>query len=148
MIAVAQRVSQAWVDAEGAAARQQIGRGLLVLVAIEPRDTPESIDWMARKLTNLRVFPDDDGRMNRSTLDISGEILLVSQFTLAGTCDKGNRPSFVAAAPPSQAAPACDALADAITERGVPTRTGVFGASMQVGLVNDGPVTLIIETPS
>ncbi len=148
MIAVVQRVSEAWVDAAGAPDRQQIERGLMVLVAIEPRDTDDSIDWMARKLTNLRVFPDNDGRMNRSVTDVGGQMLLVSQFTLAGSCAKGNRPSFVAAAPPEQASPACDALADAIRGLGVPTRTGVFGASMQVGLVNDGPVTLIVETPS
>ncbi len=148
MIAVVQRVSEAWVDAEGGPDRAGIGQGLMVLVAVEPRDTEADIDWMARKLVNLRVFADEAGRLDRSVADVGGAVLLVSQFTLAGSCMKGNRPSFLGAAPPEQAAPACERLAATIVRLGIPTRTGVFGASMRVGLVNEGPVTLILKTPS
>lgn len=147
MIAVVQRVSSASVDVPASHYHTEIGAGLLVLIAIEPRDGDREVEWMAKKLARLRVFADTAARMNLSVVDIDGSLLLVSQFTLAGNCTKGNRPSFIAAADPAQAEPLCEQLARAIREHGLPVQTGVFGAAMRVECANEGPVTLIIHTP-
>lgn len=145
MRAVAQRVRRASVTVEGRVVGA-IDAGLLVLLAVHRDDGPGDTAWMADKLVNLRVFGDDEGRMNRSVADIGGEILLVSQFTLYGDCRKGRRPSFIDSAPPEKAEPMYRALIEAVESRGVRCASGVFGAMMDVELVNDGPVTLIIES--
>ncbi|MBP8813008.1 MAG: D-tyrosyl-tRNA(Tyr) deacylase [Laribacter sp.] len=141
-----QRVGQASVEVD----RQivgEIGRGLLLLVGVEPEDSAADIDWLVRKIVNLRVFSDTEGRMNRSVLEDGGEVLAVSQFTLFASCRKGNRPSWSRAAPPELARSRFDQFVAAMSEalqRPVPT--GVFGADMQVALVNDGPVTLWLDS--
>lgn len=141
-----QRVGQASVEVD----RQvvgEIGRGLLLLVGVEPEDSAADIDWLVRKIVNLRVFSDAEGRMNRSVLEDGGEVLAVSQFTLFASCRKGNRPSWSRAAPPELARSRFDQFVAAMSEalqRPVPT--GVFGADMQVALVNDGPVTLWLDS--
>ena len=122
-----------------------IGAGLLVLVGFTPGDNQGRIDWMADKIVGLRVFRDDDGKMNRSIADVGGSVLVVSQFTLYGNVSKGRRPSFVDAAAPDEAIPLYEAFVAALRERGVAVETGEFGAVMEVDLVNDGPVTLVIE---
>lgn len=119
-----------------------IGPGLLVLLGIAPEDGPTEVAWMADRIAGLRIFADDEGRMNRSVRDIGGGVLVVSQFTLYGDATRGRRPGFTAAARPEVARPVYEALADRLgAER------GVFGAHMRVALVNDGPVTLILESP-
>ena len=143
--ALVQRVSQASVEVAGDRV-SEIGPGLLVLVAAGPGDGPEQAAWMAGKIARLRILPDDEGRMNRSVLDTRGEVLAVSQFTLYGDASRGNRPGFTGAAPPEEAEAVVDQLADALVELGVPVRQGVFGAHMQVALVNDGPVTIWLES--
>jgi D-aminoacyl-tRNA deacylase len=137
--AVVQRVSEAAVAVEGREVAR-IGRGLLVLLAVKIGDGPEQADRMAGKLERLRVFDDADGRMNLSVRDIEGELLVVSQFTLYGDARKGNRPSYVEAAPPEEAEPLYERVRQALGAQG-----GEFGARMQVSLVNDGPVTLLLE---
>jgi len=144
--ALVQRVSQASVEVAGDRV-SEIGPGLLVLVAAGPGDGPEQVAWMAGKIARLRILPDDEGRMNRSVLDTRGEVLAVSQFTLYGDASRGNRPGFTGAAPPEEAEVLVDQFADALRELGVPVRQGVFGAHMQVALVNDGPVTIWLESP-
>ena len=144
--ALVQRVSQASVAVAGDRV-SEIGPGLLVLVAAGPGDGPEQVAWMAGKIARLRILPDDEGRMNRSVLDTRGEVLAVSQFTLYGDASRGNRPGFTGAAPPEEAEVLVDQFADALRELGVPVRQGVFGAHMQVALVNDGPVTIWLESP-
>jgi len=144
--ALVQRVSQASVEVAGDRV-SEIGPGLLVLVAAGPGDGSEQAAWMAGKIARLRILPDDEGRMNRSVLDTRGEVLAVSQFTLYGDASRGNRPGFTGAAPPEEAEVVVDQLADALVELGVPVRQGVFGAHMQVALVNDGPVTIWLESP-
>lgn len=124
----------------------EIGRGLLVLIGIAATDKPEHADYLADKLVNLRIFPDDQDRMNRSALDVGAELLLVSQFTLYGDCRKGRRPSFDAAAPPAAARELYGYVVEKVRQKGLKTETGVFQASMQVELINDGPVTLLMET--
>ena len=125
------------------------GPGLLLLVGIGRGDDESDLRWMAKKIANLRIFPDDEDRMNRSVLEVGGGILSVSQFTLYGDCRKGRRPSFVDAEDPSRAAPLHDQFVELLREEGVRrVETGTFGASMQVELENDGPVTLWIESPS
>lgn len=147
MRAVIQRVSAASVDV-GAARVGTIGRGLLVLVGIGPDDGPAQVAWMASKIAHLRIFEDDDGKMNRSVLDVGGGVLAVSQFTLYGDVRKGRRPSFIAAAPPEIAEPLYLRVLEALRAEGIDdVQGGVFGATMQVALVNEGPVTLIVETP-
>lgn len=145
MIALVQRVSEARVTVDGRVTGQ-IGRGLLVLLGVHRADTAAEVAWVAKKVANLRVFPDDEGRMNRSLLDVGGEALVVSQFTLYGDARKGNRPSFVEAAPPERGEALYEAFV-AELERllGRPVPTGEFGAMMDVQLVNDGPVTLWVE---
>ena len=145
MIALVQRVSSATVRVDGHPVAR-IGRGLLVLLGVVGGDTEAEGAWLAEKVARLRVFPDDDGRMNRSLQDVGGAALVVSQFTLAGDARKGTRPSYVRAAPPDVAEPLYEAFATALGARlGRPVERGVFGAKMDVELVNDGPVTLWLE---
>jgi len=144
--ALVQRVSQASVEVAGDRV-SEIGPGLLVLVAAGPGDGAEQAAWMAGKVARLRILPDADGRMNRSVLDAGGEVLAVSQFTLYGDASRGNRPGFTAAAPPEEAEPLVDRFASELRELGVPVSQGVFGAHMHVALVNDGPVTIWLESP-
>lgn len=140
-----QRVSRASVRIEGKL-EGEIGTGLLVLIGIAGSDTPAQADYLADKLVNLRIFPDEEGRMNRSALEVNAALLLVSQFTLYGDCRKGRRPSFDAAAPPQLARELYEYLVEKVRGKGLVTRTGVFQAHMDVELVNDGPVTLLLET--
>ena len=146
MRTVTQRVSRASVTIEGEL-RCQIGQGLLILVGFEATDTQEDIDWMARKLLALRIFDDERGVMNRSVTDVGGEVCIVSQFTLHALTAKGNRPAYIRAASRDIAVPLYEKFIQAI-ERGLsrPVATGVFGANMQVELVNDGPVTILLDT--
>lgn len=122
-----------------------IGRGLLVLAAVEKADGPAEAEWLARRLPELRIFPDAERRMNRTLEQVEGEILVVSQFTLAARLDRGRRPSFEEAAPPETARAVYDHLIQELSQGSIPVRTGVFGAMMDVSLVNDGPVTFILE---
>ena len=122
-----------------------IGRGYVLLVGFTQSDTTAQLDWMVDKVAGLRVFPDDDDKMNRSLADVGGAVLIVSQFTLYGDAAKGRRPSFVDAARPEQAIPLYESFVAAFRARGIETQTGEFGAAMQVDLVNDGPVTLWLE---
>jgi D-tyrosyl-tRNA(Tyr) deacylase len=145
MRSVVQRVARAAVRVD----RQvvgEVGHGLLVLLGVAAGDSPEECRWMADKLAQLRIFEDEAGKMNRSVLDAGGSILLVSQFTLLGDARKGNRPSFVGAAPPEQANALYEEVAALLRARSVPVATGVFRAHMEVELVNDGPVTLILDS--
>ena len=142
---VIQRVSEARVTI-GGAVRGQIGPGLLVLAGIAPTDALADAQRLARKLVNLRILADDDGRMNRSVLDTGGGILLISQFTLLADTRKGNRPSYIGAAPPEVAIPLYERLIQEVEAAlGRPIQTGEFGADMQVSLINDGPVTIVTE---
>ncbi|MBI5425117.1 MAG: D-tyrosyl-tRNA(Tyr) deacylase [Opitutae bacterium] len=146
MRVVVQRVANAKVTVEGRVTGE-IGRGLLVLQGIVPSDTPADGDWLAQKLTKLRIFEDTDGKMNLSVADIGGGILLVSQFTLHASTAKGTRPSFNAAARPEIARPLYELFQQQLASAlGRPVATGEFGAMMQVSLVNDGPVTLVIDS--
>ena len=146
MRAVIQRVSSASVTIAGAV-KSSIGPGLLVLVAVEDADAGEDIEWLAGKLVRLRIFNDDAGLMNRSVQEVGGEILVVSQFTLFASTKKGNRPSYLRSAKPDVAIPLYEQfLAKLAAEFGRPVHTGEFGADMRVALVNDGPVTILIDT--
>lgn len=146
MRAVIQRVSSASVTV----ADEQIGsinHGLLVLLGVTREDTPEDAVWLARKIADLRIFADDDGRMNRSVVDIDGQVLVVSQFTLIASTRKGTRPSFNEAAPPDLAIPLYEDFVQQLESLlPSPVATGRFGADMKVALINDGPVTLVIDT--
>lgn len=144
MRAVVQRVSQAAVRVDGETVGA-CGRGLLVLLGARHEDTSETAVRLAAKVARLRIFPDDAGRFDRSLLDTCGEALVVSQFTLLADTGKGNRPSFTDAAPPGVAEPLVGRFVDALRAEGVPVATGRFGASMQVELVNDGPVTIVLD---
>jgi D-tyrosyl-tRNA(Tyr) deacylase len=144
MRAVVQRVGRAAVRVDGEPV-SEIADGLAVLVGVAPSDGDAEVVALARKLVELRIFSDDDGKMNRSVADIGGEVLVVSQFTLLGDTRKGRRPSFVGAAPPELAQPLLQRLVETIADAGVPCRSGQFGAHMEVELVNDGPVTLVLE---
>lgn len=141
---VLQRVSEAAVTVEGEVVGA-IGPGLLVLVGVEPTDDVGDVGVAAEKIAGLRLFADDSGLMNRSILETGGEALVVSQFTLLGDARRGRRPSFTGAATPDRAAPLVEDLARRLADGGVPTQTGRFGARMAVTLVNDGPVTLLLE---
>ena len=141
---VAQRVDRASVDAGGERIAE-IGPGLLLLVGVAPTDGAVDLSSVAAKVAHLRIFRDNEGKMNRSVLDTGGEILAVSQFTLYGDTRKGRRPSFIGAARPEIAEPLFDRFVAALRAEGVPTQTGRFGAMMDVELVNAGPVTLIVE---
>jgi D-tyrosyl-tRNA(Tyr) deacylase len=146
MRAVVQRVRRAHVSIAGEVAGA-VERGLLVLLGVAPTDTPEQAGWLADKVVGLRIFADADGKMNLGLQEAGGAALVVSQFTLYGDCRKGRRPSFLGAAPPEVAIPLYEAFVDAVRALGVPVATGRFGADMQVELVNDGPVTLVLDTP-
>jgi D-tyrosyl-tRNA(Tyr) deacylase len=141
---VVQRVSRATVTIDDTIVAS-IDRGLLVLAGFTSGDTEGAVDWMAEKLVGLRVFEDDAQKMNRSIVDVGGAVLVVSQFTLYGDVSRGRRPSFVTAAAPDEAIPLYDAFVAALRGRDVPVETGEFGAMMDVALVNDGPVTLVID---
>ncbi|RIW37656.1 D-tyrosyl-tRNA(Tyr) deacylase [Bacillus salacetis] len=145
MKVVLQRTRNASVTADGRLSGQ-IESGFVLLVGITHEDIEKDADWLADKIVNLRVFEDEEGKMNRSLLDEGKEILSVSQFTLYGDCRKGRRPNFMEAAKPSQAEKLYDYFNDELRRKGVHVETGVFGSMMDVQLVNDGPVTLIIES--
>ncbi|MCE1225476.1 MAG: D-aminoacyl-tRNA deacylase [Geobacteraceae bacterium] len=144
MKAVIQRVSSASVTVDD----QVVGRinqGIMVLLGVEKGDTKAPADWLAEKIVGLRIFEDEAGKMNRALTDIGGAVLAVSQFTLAGNCDKGRRPSFDTAAPAEEGKRLYDYFVEALKRQNVPVQTGIFQADMQVALVNDGPVTFILE---
>jgi D-aminoacyl-tRNA deacylase len=146
MIAVIQRVAEASCRIDNQI-YSRIGKGLLVLLGITHQDTEEDIDWLAKKITNLRIFNDESGKMNLSLVEISGETLLISQFTLYASTVKGNRPSFMQAARPEVAVPLYEKMILTLqrhTEKNI--QTGKFGADMQIKLLNDGPVTIIIDS--
>jgi D-aminoacyl-tRNA deacylase len=146
MIAVIQRVSESSVKIEGKI-KSAIGEGLMILLGIEDADLQEDIDWLSKKIVNLRIFPDENGVMNRSLLEIGGEILLISQFTLHASTKKGNRPSYIKAAKPDYAIPMYEKMISALeSDLGKKICTGEFGADMKVSLVNDGPVTIVIDS--
>jgi len=140
MRAVVQRVARARVTPGG-----EIGRGLCVLLGVAREDGEEQVTRLAGKVARLRIFPDDDGRLDRSVVDVAGAALVVSQFTLVADTAKGNRPSLAGAAPPEQAEPLCERFCAELRALGVPAETGVFGAKMEVELVNDGPVTIVLD---
>lgn len=144
MRVVLQRVREARVSVDGRVVGE-IGPGLLALAGFAPADTPAVIDWMAAKIAGLRLFPDAEGKLNRSVLEAGGGILVVSQFTLYGDASRGRRPSFVTAAPPELAIPLYHHFLAALGRHPLPVASGEFGADMQVALINDGPVTLILE---
>jgi len=144
MRAVIQRVSKAQVEVDGRTVAK-ISQGLVILLGIAPEDTQSQAEALADKLVHLRIFEDEEGKMNRSALDVAGEAIVVSQFTLFADTRKGRRPSFVGAASPEIAEPLVDAFAEMLTVRGLPTQKGVFGAHMAVSLVNDGPVTIVMD---
>ena len=139
-----QRVAEARVVVD-ARVVGSVGRGLLVLLGVARGDEAEAATRLAAKVARLRVFEDDEGRFDRSLVDVGGGALVVSQFTLLGDTRKGNRPSFTEAAPPDEAEPLYEAFCEALRAEGVPVETGVFGARMRVELVNDGPVTILLE---
>ena len=145
MRVVVQRVGEATVRVDGQTV-ERIGHGLVVLVGIAAGDSTDDVAAIAAKLASLRIFRDGDRKMNRSVVDVGGEILVVSQFTLLAEVRKGRRPSWVGAAAPEQAEQLIDELVRRLREEGIPVRTGVFGASMQVALINDGPVTIVIDS--
>ena len=141
-----QRVQKASVETEGRTVGR-IGQGLLLLVGIEANDTAEDIDWLTGKIARLRVFPDENGAMNRSVQETAGELLVISQFTLHASTKKGNRPSFLRAAPPDVAEPIFDEFCTTLVRQmNRPVQRGVFGAHMMVNLVNDGPVTIWLDS--
>lgn len=145
MRAVVQRVSSAAVSVGGVVVGE-MGTGLLVLLGVGHDDTPADAATVASKLAALRVFPDEERKMNRSVVDAGGGVLVVSQFTLLGDVRRGNRPSFTAAAHPDLAEPLVEDVVRELDGHGIPVATGRFGAMMEVSLVNDGPVTIVIET--
>lgn len=146
MRTVMQRVQHASVAIDGAV-RSEIGKGLLILVGFEDSDTGKEIVRMAKKIVNMRIFDDDKGVMNRSVLEIGGEILIVSQFTLYASTKKGNRPSYIHAAKPDIAIPLYESFCKEVEmQLGREVKTGIFGADMKVYLLNDGPVTIIVDT--
>ncbi len=145
MRAVVQRVLESSVAIEG----QVVGRcghGLMVLIGVEVGDTDKDMAYIADKVPNLRIFEDENGKMNRSLMDISGQILAISQFTLLGDARGGRRPSFITAARPDTAVPLYEALVEKWRSQGIAVETGVFGADMQVSLINDGPVTILLDS--
>ncbi len=148
MLAVVQRVSRAEVRIAEHDYAASIGAGLVILLGIEQGDTEQSADWLAKKCAHLRIFADEEGKMNRSVSDINGQILAISQFTLAGDCRKGNRPSFVNAGHPDVAEPLYEHFVEQLHHiHGIETMTGMFQTHMDVELVNDGPVTIQLQHP-
>ena len=146
MIVVIQRTSEASVKIKGKV-KAEIGTGLMILLGIEEADNEEDIAWLTKKIVNLRIFPDENEVMNKSLLDIAGEILLISQFTLHASTKKGNRPSYIKAAKPGFAIPMYEKMIASLeSELGKSIGTGEFGADMKVSLVNDGPVTIVIDS--
>jgi D-tyrosyl-tRNA(Tyr) deacylase len=146
MRVVIQRVSRASVTINGKV-HSEIGQGLMVLAGFENSDTEKTIDWLCAKIVQMRIFSDAEGKMNLSVLDVGGEILTVSQFTLHASTRKGNRPSFIRAAPPTVSEPLYNAFVKRMGEMlGKPVATGIFGADMKVELINDGPVTIVMDT--
>jgi D-tyrosyl-tRNA(Tyr) deacylase len=142
---VVQRVSQASVKV-GREIVGEISQGLLLLVGIEENDEKEDTEWLSKKILDLRIFSDEEGKMNRSVKDINGEILCVSQFTLIADYKKGNRPSFIKAAKPEKAVPLFEYFKGLIKSSGLKTESGIFGADMKVSLLNDGPVTIVMDS--
>ncbi len=145
MKVVIQRVSQASVTIEGQVIGE-IANGYTILLGIEHDDQKDDISWLVNKIKNLRVFGDEDGKMNKSIKDVAGSILLISQFTLHASTKKGNRPSFIKAARPEQAIPLYESFIASLIEEGINVKTGEFGGDMKVSLINDGPVTIIIDS--
>ncbi len=145
MRVVIQRVSRASVMVDGKV-NGSIERGLLVFVGVGKEDTEKDVDFIADKIANLRIFEDESGKMNLSVKDISGGILLISQFTLFGDCRKGRRPDFTAAGPPGKANQLYEQAIAAVKEKGVPVETGIFAAHMDIDSINDGPVTIILDS--
>jgi len=146
MKVVIQRVQQARVTVDGMVIGQ-IQKGLMVLVGIVNEDSPTDIEWLSNKIINMRLFEDDNGVMNKSILEIGGSILLVSQFTLHASTKKGNRPSYIAAAKPEISIPLYEFMIKQLSsDMGMPIQTGKFGADMKVALINDGPVTIIVDS--
>ena len=142
---VVQRVSQASVKV-GREIVGEISQGILLLVGIEENDEKEDTEWLSKKILDLRIFSDEEGKMNRSVKDINGEILCVSQFTLIADYKKGNRPSFIKAAKPEKAVPLFEYFKGLIKSSGLKTESGIFGADMKVSLLNDGPVTIVMDS--
>lgn len=145
MRAVIQRVSQAKVVVDDNTVGQ-IGKGFMILLGVHEEDTQADVDYLVGKISILRVFEDDQQKMNRSIIDVDGKILSISQFTLFADTKKGNRPSFVQAAKPDTAIPLYEAFNEGLRQAGIPVETGIFGADMKCHLVNDGPVTIIIDS--
>lgn len=141
-----QRVSSAAVDVDGRRVGE-IGPGLLVLLGVEQGDTETELEWCAQKTAGMRIFPDDDHKLNRSVIEAGGSVLVISQFTLLGDVQRGRRPSFVRAAPPEFANPLYERFCARLREMGLSVATGIFAAKMSVALVNEGPVTIIVERP-
>lgn len=148
MRAIIQRVSSASCSIEGKISGQ-IGKGFMILLGIEDNDTEEDLNWLAQKISNIRIFSDENGLMNKALTDVQGNILLISQFTLFASTKKGNRPGFTRSAKPDLAIPFYEKMISELGQlTGTKIQTGVFGADMQISLVNDGPVTIIIDTKS
>ena len=145
MKAVIQRVSEANVKVDGKIVGE-ISKGLLLLIGIDEEDEKNDADWLVQKILSLRIFGDEEGKLNRSVMDISGGILCISQFTLIADYKKGNRPSFIKAAKPEKAIPLFDYFKTEISKSGLKTESGIFGADMKVSLLNDGPVTIVMDS--
>lgn len=145
MKAVIQRVSEASVKVDGKTAGE-IAKGLMLLIGIQDDDGKEDADWLVQKILNLRIFGDEEGKLNLSLMDINGEILCISQFTLMADYKKGNRPSFIKAARPELAIPLYEHFKNEISRSGLKTESGIFGANMKVSLINDGPVTIVMDS--
>lgn len=142
---VLQRVSEASVNVDGKTVGA-IAKGLMLLIGIQEDDTPKDADWLIRKILHLRIFSDENGKMNLSVKDINGEILCISQFTLLADYRKGNRPSFIKAMKPEKAIPLFDYFVDEIKKSTLKIESGIFGADMKVSLLNDGPVTIVLDS--
>ncbi|WP_346984078.1 D-aminoacyl-tRNA deacylase [Chryseobacterium sp. POE27] len=145
MKVVIQRVSESSVKVDGKIVGE-IGKGLMLLVGIDENDEKSDADWLVQKILNLRIFRDENGKLNLSIQEIKGEILCISQFTLIADYKKGNRPSFIKAAKPDKAIPLFDYFKDEISKSGLKTESGIFGADMKVSLINDGPVTIVMDS--